>query len=300
MMNVTRPKVFAVAFGVLVAGLPFANMASAQQEGQSLLSWLRPSLERIELTERPRSTNRSQRPIPREEESGDPAQRPPVVLDERNGRGDRSRRPRGRSRQDERPDRERHPDRRRPEAERGRHGGHRGSATHRSGRAGNPQRSPHGKRQPGPPFCRSGTGHPVFGMEWCRERGFAPQAAPDRRYERNRRSRERARRRKGERRWYEQHRRERNITYDGRRQHQDARLTAARLEDVLGPRTLAGLERLARRFGNDSALTGRWVGDREKRVLRIQAGPQMLAELIDHDRDGQVDRTLLAEPIGRR
>lgn len=24
----------------------------------------------------------------------------------------------------------------------------------------------------GPAFCRSGAGHPVFGMEWCRERGW--------------------------------------------------------------------------------------------------------------------------------
>src|SRR5688572_761577 len=24
----------------------------------------------------------------------------------------------------------------------------------------------------GPPFCRNGEGHPVFGMQWCEEKGF--------------------------------------------------------------------------------------------------------------------------------
>lgn len=29
-----------------------------------------------------------------------------------------------------------------------------------------------GKKGNGPPFCRSGKGHPVFGMDWCRDKGF--------------------------------------------------------------------------------------------------------------------------------
>jgi hypothetical protein len=29
-----------------------------------------------------------------------------------------------------------------------------------------------GGRGGGPAFCRSGAGHPVFGREWCRERGW--------------------------------------------------------------------------------------------------------------------------------
>ena len=39
----------------------------------------------------------------------------------------------------------------------------------------------------GPAFCRSGAGHPVFGWEWCRERGWDRtdgRIMPNRRYQR--------------------------------------------------------------------------------------------------------------------
>lgn len=31
----------------------------------------------------------------------------------------------------------------------------------------------------GPPFCRNGEGHPVHGMEWCRDRGFGGYSVGD-------------------------------------------------------------------------------------------------------------------------
>lgn len=299
MMDLPRPNVFAVAVAFVAVTLPFADGASAQGGGEDLVSWLRSSLERVEVTERPRSTERPRQPAPREE-SSDRAQRPPVVIDERNRRGDRSRRPRGRDRQDERSEQDERTDRRGREAERGREGRRGGSATPRTKRAEGPPKGRRGAGEPGPPFCRSGAGHPVFGMAWCRERGFAPQVRPNRRYERNRRYGERDRRYEERRRRQERHRGSADIVFEDRRQRQDARLSEARLEDVLGSRVLGRLVRLGRRLEPRSELSGRWVGGRGEQVLRVQAGSQVLAELIDSDRDGRVDRALVAEPASRR
>lgn len=294
MMDVPRPNGFTVALAFLVAALPFADVASAQGRGASLLSWLRSNLERVEVTERPRSADRPRRPVPRGEESGDLGQRPTVVLDERNRRGDRARRPRGRDRQNERIDREERADRRGRGSRRG------GSAKRRSERAGGSQGGPNGKRQSGPPFCHSGSGHPVFGMEWCRERGFAPQAGSDRRYEQNRRFRRWNRQYEERSRRQERRREPGDITFEGLSQRRDARLSEGKLEDVLGPRVFGRFERQARRFGSDSDLSGRWVGDRDEQVLRVQVGPRLFAELIDGNRDGRVDRAVLAEPSRER
>ncbi|HXH23845.1 MAG TPA: hypothetical protein VNI78_01275 [Vicinamibacterales bacterium] len=60
-----------------------------------------------------------------------------------------------------------------------------------------------GRSDNGPAFCRSGQGHPVFGWQWCRERGWGDGRVRDVRRARDRRIddrdvlRERVRNRRG-------------------------------------------------------------------------------------------------------
>lgn len=122
-------------------------------------------------------------------------------------------------------------------------------------------------RQAGPPFCRNGQGHPVHGMAWCREKGFAGGAV-----------------------WRDvswgdiilgpRDPRQRNATYD-----------RGGLLDVLGDVVLRRLEaQPAARSGG--ALSGRLLDD-GPRILQIRAGSVPLAELLDANGDGRVDRVLL-------
>ena len=266
-LRVPRPRKFVAAFAFVVAAasLPLTNAALAQSGNQG------------------------------------PAQRPPVVLDERAEDERRS----GRKNRRERRSQER------------RRGAEPGRAGPRTSRQRGAPRKGRGGGQSGPPFCRSGAGHPVFGMQWCREKGFAAPRRyrslyPRDRYERGRRGGEyqRDRRHEGQDRRQRRPGRLGDILLgrvlpghpeQGRlRQRRDPRLTEPQLGDLLGRRVLDRLKRRGRRLGMDSALSGRWLERRGAQVLRVTAGSQTLVELIDSDRDGRADRALLARQVGRR
>lgn len=122
------------------------------------------------------------------------------------------------------------------------------------------------RRGNGPPFCRNGQGHPVHGREWCRDKGWSGGDWRDVSWD--------------------------DVIFgrDAERRRSD-RLGRGGLIDVLGDVVFGRLERQARATGSGS-LTGRFVESRGQ-VLQVRAGSMPLAELLDIDRDGRVDRVLL-------
>lgn len=127
------------------------------------------------------------------------------------------------------------------------------------------------RRGNGPPFCRNGDGHPVHGLEWCRDKGWSDAGWRDVS-------------------WGDVilNPRERTRTRDR------DRLERGGLLDVLGDVVLGRLDARSRAVGG-GALTGRWVEGRT-RVLQVRAGDAPLAELMDADRDGRIDRVLVRGP----
>lgn len=131
------------------------------------------------------------------------------------------------------------------------------------------------RRGNGPPFCRNGQGHPVHGRQWCRDKGWD----------------DRADRQGG---WQDVSWEDVIFGRGDADRERTRSLDRGGLLDVLGDVVLGRLERQGRSSG-DGALTGRWVEGRT-RVLQVRAGDRPLAELLDADRDGRVDRVLLHTP----
>lgn len=138
-----------------------------------------------------------------------------------------------------------------------------------------------GDRQPGegsPAFCRSGEGHPVFGREWCLEKGFGLGAD-----ERNIWSRTRVE----------------DVIF---RQEPQRRVTLDRggLIDVLGDIVFGRLAVHSLALGYDQPLQGRWVHTPDQPeapwLLRVRAGDAVVAEFVDADRDRDVDVLFVAQP----
>lgn len=130
--------------------------------------------------------------------------------------------------------------------------------------------------QAGPPFCRNGQGHPVHGRRWCAEKGFGLGTGlgslGDIRWE--------------ERGWED-------IVFRTPRREQAA-LDRGGLIDVLGSVVLGRFDRQARVLGAGAPLSGRWLEGRDgPRVLWLQSGQTPVAQLVDTNRDGRVDRIRL-------
>ena len=123
-------------------------------------------------------------------------------------------------------------------------------------------RASNAKRGNGPPFCRNGQGHPVHGMEWCRDKGWS-QAG-----------------------WRDVILRER-LPYD-------RRLEQPTLRDILGSVVFGRLSEYAERTGTRGPLDGRALDIGRGSVLQLRAGGFPLAELTDRDGDGTIDLVLLA------
>lgn len=125
----------------------------------------------------------------------------------------------------------------------------------------------------GPAFCRTGEGHPEFGMRWCFEKGFTPGAVRWREYDAG------------------------DVVFERRR---DRRTLGERiLDDVLGDVIYSRLLSRRNAFGVDEDLEGRWHtadGRSRARVLQVRAGYLPLAEFIDLDGDGRVDMALVLDP----
>jgi hypothetical protein len=132
-----------------------------------------------------------------------------------------------------------------------------------------------GKAQSGPAFCRSGAGHPVYGRQWCLDKGFGLGTAAWRHAQPGRIKFERA--------------------PQGR--IEPVRLGAREIAEIL---TDIALDEI---FGESSydldrdRLAGEWRGgtDEGLLVLEVLIGDDPVAELTDTDLDGQVDIVLIAE-----
>ena len=138
-----------------------------------------------------------------------------------------------------------------------------------------------GDRQPregSPAFCRSGAGHPVWGREWCLEKGFG-LGVSDRTI------------------W------SRATVEDvvfRRRPDTGLVLDSDGLLDVLGDIVLGRLALQSLVLGYDEPLVGHWVYTPQEPeapwVLRVNAGDVVVAELVDRDRDDDVDVLFVSQP----
>lgn len=117
------------------------------------------------------------------------------------------------------------------------------------------------RRGNGPPFCRNGQGHPVHGMEWCEEKGWAPAS------------------------WQ-------RVVYRSRLPNGPLRQPV--LRDILGSVILGRLSDYSLQLGARGPLEGRSFYAGDASVLQLRAGAIPVAELTDLDRDGRVDLVLLA------
>jgi hypothetical protein len=133
------------------------------------------------------------------------------------------------------------------------------------------QRDVYGRQQQrggSPAFCRSGSGHPVFGRQWCRDKGFAL----------------------GSERW--DSRRMGDIILRQPRDRDQQRMGRSVLTDVLGDVVFGRFEALGRQHGRGE-VNGSWLDLGHGRMLQLSVGSVPFAELIDSNRDGRVDRVLV-------
>ncbi|MEX0893800.1 MAG: hypothetical protein WEB88_16655 [Gemmatimonadota bacterium] len=132
------------------------------------------------------------------------------------------------------------------------------------------------RAQAGPPFCRNGQGHPVHGRRWCAEKGFGVGTGLGS---------------LGDIRWEEEG--WGDVILRAPRNERDV-IQRGGLLDVLGSVILGRFDQQAQRLGSGEPLTGRWLEGRDgPRVLWLQAGQTPVAQLLDTDRDGRVDRIRL-------
>jgi hypothetical protein len=123
-----------------------------------------------------------------------------------------------------------------------------------------------------PSFCRSGAGHPVWGRQWCIDKGFGLGAEGDVRWAR--------------------------VLDLGdvvvRRPTSD-NLTRDVLVSVLGDIVFNRLAAHAITLGLVAPLSGSWLGEPTgPRVLLLTSGDRPVAEIVDVNRDDRVDMLVVA------
>jgi hypothetical protein len=126
-----------------------------------------------------------------------------------------------------------------------------------------------------PSFCRSGAGHPVWGRQWCVEKGFGLGVDNDLRWSRVLDPS--------------------NVVIT--RPATTGDLTRDVLMDVLGSVVLNRLATHAVTLGLQDPLVGRWIGesaDTGPRVLLVSSGTRPVAEMVDTNRDGRADLMLVS------
>ncbi|PYO78567.1 MAG: hypothetical protein DMD63_06950 [Gemmatimonadetes bacterium] len=124
-----------------------------------------------------------------------------------------------------------------------------------------------------PSFCRSGAGHPVWGRQWCLEKGFGLGTSP-------------------------------NVEWAAARDIGDlvyvrpvttTTLAENALLNLLGPVAFDRLALHALTLGYTDPLTGVWRSDATgPTVLLVNSGPYPVAELVDGNRDQRPDLMLVA------
>jgi hypothetical protein len=129
------------------------------------------------------------------------------------------------------------------------------------------------RRGNGPPFCRDGRGHPVHGLEWCRDKGWDDEGRLWQRAS-----------------WPD-------VILGGPDRDADV-ASRGGLAGVLGDILLGRVEERTRYLGADGSLAGRWVDAPDgATILQIKAGDVPVAELTDADGDGRADGVLLLEAM---
>lgn len=126
-----------------------------------------------------------------------------------------------------------------------------------------------------PSFCRSGAGHPVWGRQWCVDKGFGLGTDGDYRWSRVLDPS--------------------NVVIT--RAAATGDLTRDVLMDVLGSVVLNRLATHAVTLGFQEPLAGRWIGepnDTGARVLLVSSGTRPVAEMVDVNRDGRADLMLVS------
>jgi hypothetical protein len=131
----------------------------------------------------------------------------------------------------------------------------------------------HDVKSGAPSFCRSGAGHPVFGRDWCLDKGFGLGEYRDLRWGRT--------------------------TDVGdillRRQMDSGTLARSVLLDVLGDVAFNRLGLHALTLGYSDPLTGTWYGEPSgPHMLRVTSGAFPIAEIYDADRDNRADVLVVA------
>jgi hypothetical protein len=126
-------------------------------------------------------------------------------------------------------------------------------------------------QRPGPSFCRDGSGHPVKGRQWCRDKGFG--------LGNSRAVWERAR-------WDDV------ILRQPRRRDQD-RIGRGTLGDILGDVVLRRFESYGRDQYGRGDMYGHWYDDADGSILELTIGGVPFARLVDTNRNGRVNTVLL-------
>ena len=128
-------------------------------------------------------------------------------------------------------------------------------------------------REGAPSFCRSGAGHPVWGREWCVNKGFGLGHYDDYRWGRTTDVGD--------------------IVFP--RTGIGNVLGTLALSNLLGSTTFNRLALHAVTLGLVEPLTGRWVADQGgPQVLMVNSGRYPVAEMVDTNRDFRIEDLLVA------
>ena len=124
-----------------------------------------------------------------------------------------------------------------------------------------------------PSFCRSGAGHPVWGRQWCLDKGFGLGTPSNVRWASTNLS---------------------DVVFTQPTTTQ--LMTAAVLRQVIGPTAFDRLAAHAITLGLVDPLTATWLGQPTggPRVLYVQSGTYPVAELVDVNRDNRPETMLVA------
>lgn len=128
-------------------------------------------------------------------------------------------------------------------------------------------------RDGAPSFCRSGAGHPVWGRQWCLDKGFGLGSYQDYRWGRTTDVS--------------------NIVFP--RSGIGSTLGTSALAGLLGSNTFNRLALHAVTLGLLEPLTGRWVSEPTgPQMLMVNSGSYPVAEMVDTNRDFRLEDLLVA------
>ena len=128
-----------------------------------------------------------------------------------------------------------------------------------------------------PAFCRSGEGHPVWGRQWCLDKGFGLGSRAGTLWSRGTID---------------------DVVFRRYDYATGTRLDRGSLLGVLGDVVLGRLALQALGLGYDQPLVGTWVAQPSSpRLLRVYAGPYPVAEFVDTNYDNRPEVLYVVQPL---